>query len=105
MAIATAHDIDAVVGFLASKKENQKSESIFDLEFDHSDIVAMMNDPQVLLNGGTVSSSQVFQIVLKRANGAESVLKDMNTTDTIIFRFTTTDQDITTVDFTAIDIT
>lgn len=72
---------------MAYRVQVDRVDNTFDLRFEHADIVDMMNDPDVLIDDGNVSSFQPFDIVLLRANGTEIVLKEMTQTDTIVFRF------------------
>lgn len=73
---------------MANKKEYSRTEERFDLEISHPDIVSMMNDDDVLLNGGEVDTDQAFQVILRKENGTEIVLKEMTGADTLVFRFT-----------------
>ncbi len=72
---------------MASKSEKSRLEETFDFVLSHADIVGMMNDSDVLIDGGTVGSLQEFQLLLKKLNGSETVLKDMVATDSIVIRF------------------
>ena len=72
---------------MVAKREHDKSLTTFELQLSHSDIVDMMNDPEVLLDGGNVSGNQIFEIVSRRVNGAEIVLSKFTTTDTLVMRF------------------
>lgn len=82
---------------MASKAKVTKTQNTYDLRLEHSDIRSMMNDPDVLIDAGNVSETQPFAVILKKANGQETLLKDLNPTDTLVFRFskviTTTEDD------------
>jgi hypothetical protein len=88
---------------MASTNERTRTETKFQFALTHDDVLAMMNDPQVMLNGGDVSEDQVFSMVLKKANGTEILLKDLKPTDTLLFRFSVVevandDQDLSGID-------
>lgn len=89
---------------MASKVEINRTENTYELRLEHTDIRDMMNDPNVLIYDGNVSATQPFDIVLKKAGGQELILKQMNSTDTLILRFKkvniTTESDA----FTDIDV-
>lgn len=72
---------------MATTNERTRTEKKFEFEITHSDVVEMMNDPEVLLNGGDVSAEQVFSLVLRKNNGSEILLRDMKPEDTLIFKF------------------
>lgn len=91
-------------GPMANKKERTKTEERFEFELDHADVVGMMNDPDVLIDDGDVASDQVFQVILKKSNGGEIILKDMTSTDTLVFRFTKITIVDNTTEFGGIDI-
>ena len=90
---------------MVAKRELDKSLATFELQLSHADIIDMMNDPQVLLDGGSVSASQILEIVSRRLNGSEVVLSKFDTTDTLVMRFSrcTTVDDVTP--FIDVDIT
>lgn len=90
---------------MPSKKETERSEQTFDLILDHADLVDLMNDGQVLIDGGDVADDQEFQIVLKRCNGSETVLKTMIDTDKLVIRFTKVTITTTDDEFGDVDIT
>lgn len=72
---------------MASKSEINKSTETFTFVLDHTDIIDMMNDPQVLIDGGNVGNDQVVSIHLKRPNKSELFLKRMGPNDKILFKF------------------
>lgn len=89
---------------MASKVEVNRTENTYDLRLEHADVRAMMNDPNVLIQNGTVSATQAFTLILRKSNGQETIIKDMTSTDTLIFRFK--DVTISTVEdpFDSIDV-
>jgi hypothetical protein len=73
---------------MAFKVQKTNYENTFDLRLEHADIVDMMNDPQVLIASGNVSSTQPFQILILKPNGSEVIFsREMVSTDTLIIRF------------------
>lgn len=72
---------------MATSNERVRTETTYEFDLEHADIVGMMNDPQVLLEGGNVDGEQVFQLVLRKETGGEIVLKDLNPTDTLVIRY------------------
>lgn len=72
---------------MASANERTRTEQKFEFTITHEDVVAMMNDPEVLLNGGDVSEDQVFSMALRKSNGTEILLRDLRPDDTLVFRF------------------
>ena len=72
---------------MASTNERTRTEQKFEFTITHEDVVAMMNDPEVLLNGGDVSEDQVFSMVLRKPNGTEILLRDLRPDDTLAFKF------------------
>jgi hypothetical protein len=89
---------------MASTNERTRTEKKFQFELSHADVVGMMNDPQVLLNGGDVAEEQVFSMVLKKANGTEILLKDLKPTDTLLFRFNVVTIEDDGEEFDSIDV-
>jgi hypothetical protein len=53
----------------------------------HSDFVDMMNDPQVVIDEGTVGDAQEFTLILKKSNGTEVTLKNLTPSESLIVRF------------------
>lgn len=72
---------------MASTNERTRTEKKFEFNIEHADLVDMMNDPEVLLNGGNVSEDQTFTLFLRKSNGSEIILKDMGPTDTLVVKF------------------
>lgn len=89
---------------MAYKREKSKLEEIFDLALTHEDLVDMMNDPQVMIDGGEVSENQTFQIVLRKSSGTETILKEMSPTDTLVVRFTKVTISSDDTEFNDVDI-
>lgn len=89
---------------MASKNENSTTTQILDLILPHADFVAMMNDPDVLLGGGSVSSNQTFQLVLRKSNGTEIALKDMVSDDTLVVRFNKVNVTNSSADYGGVDV-
>jgi hypothetical protein len=73
---------------MAGTSEKVRTETTYVFEMTHSDFLGMMNDPQVLLEGGNVDGDQEFQMVLKKSSGAETLLKVLTPTDTLVLRYT-----------------
>lgn len=73
---------------MANKNTITRTETTYEFEISHEDIVGMMNDPQVLVEGGNVLDDQEFTLFLKKSNGGEILLKDMNENDTLVIRYT-----------------
>jgi hypothetical protein len=74
-------------GEVVSKVEKSRLEETFDLVLAHSDFVDMMNDPQVVIDEGTVGENQEFTLILKKSNGTEVILKELKSSDSLIVRF------------------
>lgn len=73
---------------MAFKVQKDNTVATFDLRLAHSDLVDMMNDPQVAIDNGNVSANQQFEIVLISPNGKETIAqKTMEPTDTLVIRF------------------
>ena len=72
---------------MVSKVEKSRLEETFDLVLVHSDFVDMMNDPQVVIDEGTVGDAQEFTLILKKSNGTEVTLKNLTPTESLIVRF------------------
>jgi hypothetical protein len=73
---------------MVSKKVVERTENTFDLVFQHADFVNMMNDSDVTIDAsGDVPDDQEFQILFRKGNGPEVVLKDMNADDILTIRF------------------
>ena len=73
---------------MAIKVKNDNLVSTYDLRLPHLDIVDMMNDPHVLIEGGNVANNQVFEIIVRKSNGTEvSFNKTVDPTDTLIIRY------------------
>lgn len=89
---------------MANKNNQIITNNQYEFDMSHHDIVNMMNDPQVLIEGGNVSEDQIFQIILKKSNGTEILLKTMAQTDTLIFRFKKSNVNGTNISY-GIDVT
>jgi hypothetical protein len=75
-------------GKMAFKVQKDNTVATFDLRLAHSDLVDMMNDPQVSIDNGNVSATQNFEIVLISPNGKETIAqKVMEPTDKLVIRF------------------
>lgn len=66
------------------KRTTERSEQTYELALTYDNVLSMVNDPD---NDLGAANDQVFQLVLRKANGSESVLKEMTPTDTLVFRF------------------
>lgn len=65
-------------------RETQK----FEFNLSHQDIVDLMNDPDVNLDGGKVLDKQIFQVLRRKRAGAEVDLYTLfEENDKIVFRF------------------
>lgn len=72
---------------MGNKRTTERKEQWFDLTFTHADMVDLMNDEQVQIYDGEVPDDQEFDLLLRRSNGSEVLLKEMRPTDTLIVRF------------------
>jgi hypothetical protein len=89
---------------MATSNTGTRTETSYQFELSHGDIVDMMNDPQVLLQGGDVAGNQVFAVFLKKGNGTHILLKDMKASDTLVFRFTVVERTDDGETFSGVDI-
>lgn len=89
---------------MASKKETSRTEETFEFTLAHEDVVDMMNDPDVLIDSGDVDEEQEFQILLRRSNGSEILLRDMTSTDELVFRFRRVTIETDSADFDDTDV-
>ena len=65
-------------------RETQK----FEFNLSHQDIVDLMNDPDVNLDGGKVLDEQIFQVLRRKRAGAEVDLYTLfEENDKIVLRF------------------
>lgn len=65
-------------------RETQK----FEFNLSHQDIVDLMNDNDVRLDGGQVADDQVFRVLQRARGGAEANLfQSFEEGDKIVFRF------------------
>lgn len=71
----------------ATKRENSRTSEVFELTMTHADILELMNDADVLLDGGGTLSTQIMEIIYKKNSGSEIKLKEFKDTDTVVFRF------------------
>lgn len=90
---------------MVAKRESDKSTEVFELHLTHSDIIDMMNDPDVLLDDGTVASDQELEIACRKTSGSESVLCKIIVSDTLVLRFRRTVITDTTTPLNDVDIT
>ena len=72
---------------MVSKVEKSRLEETFDLVLAHSDFVDMMNDPQVVIDEGPVGENQEFELIMRKANGSEIILRNFTSNDSLIARF------------------
>jgi hypothetical protein len=84
--------------------DTTRTEKTYDLVLTQEDIVEMMNDDDVQLADGNVDEEQTFQIVHKKASGAEVYLKDLAPGDTLVLRFTSVTVQSDEGTFTAVDV-
>lgn len=91
---------------MVEKREGGRDTQDFEFALSHADIVAMMNDAQVQLQSGHVSSTQTFQIAIRKQNDSEIVLslREMQPTDKLVFRFKQILDTSTDTEYASIDI-
>lgn len=90
---------------MGNKKTVERVEETFDLNLDHIDLIDMMNDPQVSIDDGNVSSNQILTLVLKKAGGSETILKDITPGEQLVIRFKKVTINQEEASFNDIDIT
>jgi len=90
---------------MVAKRTQDKTLEVFELQLTHADIIDMMNDPDVLLDDGNVSSTQELEIVSRRLNGAETVFAKFGPNDTLVLRFRRCTIGETVVPLNDVDVT
>lgn len=89
---------------MVRKREPYRKTQDFQLVLTHSDIVNLMNDADVLLDGGHVLTTQQFTVILRKANGSEIQLREMEETDSVVFSYTKVTDTDSTASYSDIDI-
>ena len=89
---------------MAEKREGGVDFQQFEFTLTHADVRDMMNDSNVLLDGGNVLSSQDFQMIVRKDNGVEIALRTIKDTDKIVFRFKKTIETKDDTEYTDVDI-
>ena len=84
---------------------NTKSIAQFELDLNHPDVVSMMNDSNVNLDPSYNKNAQNFQVIIRKSNGSEILLREMTPTDTLVLRYTRLSADVGNNTYTGIDIT
>jgi hypothetical protein len=76
---------------MPQKVEQQTVTQKLEFTLNHDDVVRMMNDPNVMLGGGSVDLNQIMEIWVARGFGREKLLTDgFKDGDRVIFRFRNT---------------
>lgn len=88
---------------MVSKSERSRNCETFEFILDHPDIVDMMQDPDVLLDGGNVPEGQEFAVVVRRPNGAETIMY-MRAVDLLIIRYSRLTDMRSDTDYQDVDI-
>lgn len=89
---------------MGNKRVTQRKEQQFDLALTHTDFVSLMNDPQANVYDGTVDENQEFEILIRKSNGSEIMLKTLSVNDTLLVRFTKVEVTNVDAEFNNIDI-
>tara|TARA_Y100000034_G_scaffold135070_1_gene205564 strand:+ start:241 stop:513 length:273 start_codon:yes stop_codon:yes gene_type:complete len=89
---------------MAEKREGGVNFQTFEFTLSYSDIREMMNDADVLLDGGNILSSQDFKMLLRKTNGVEVGLRTIKNTDKIVFRFNKVVETADDTQYTDVDI-
>ena len=89
---------------MSIKNEAQNIKESFQFYVEHEDVVNMMNDVDVALDNRNVDSGQIFEVWFEKANGSKIYLRDLGTTDKIMFQFTKMSETSSTEQFNNIDV-
>lgn len=90
---------------MSIKNESQNLKETFQFYLSHGDIVDMMNDPDVALDDRNVSANQTFEVWIEKSNGSKVYLRDLYTTDKVLFQYVrVTQTDGTPTDYSEIDV-
>lgn len=89
---------------MPSKKQSLTETKIFELVLSHQDVVDLMNDPDVLIDNGTVNAAQEFEVVVRRSSGSETIVCCFKDTDDLVVRFRKTSTTTEDTNFTDADI-
>ena len=89
---------------MSTKNQPQTVQQDFQFFLAHQDVVNMMNDPDVLVDGGAVQTTQTFEVWIEKSNGTRIYLRDMQPTDRVMFQFTAFTQTGSPVNYTGINV-
>lgn len=91
---------------MATKKEGTRITTSYEFTLTHADVVSLMNDAQVQLQEGNVSSNQVFQLNLTKASGSggDIRLRQFSPNDKLVFKFNVVVQDGTAENLGNLDV-
>lgn len=89
---------------MANTVNNAKSILQFEFDLSHHDIVSMMDDPNVLLDPTYNKNGQNFQVIIRKSNGSEILLREMSPTDTLVLRYTRVSADVGNINYTGVDV-
>lgn len=89
---------------MSIKNEAQKLKESFQFFLTHEDIVNMMNDADVALDDRNVSSTQIFEVWIEKSNGSKIYLRDLQTTDKVLFQFVRITNTDGTSEYSEIDV-
>ena len=93
-------------GDMVEKREGGRNVLGYEFTLSHADIVTMMNDADVLLDGGNVPADQTFRLAIRKENDAEIVLslRDMKPTDKLVFRFNVVVDSQANTEYTVVNV-
>lgn len=83
---------------------NTKTTAQFELDLNHPDVVSMMNDPNVNLDPDYNKTNQSFQVLIRKSNGSEILLREMLPTDILVLRYTRLSADVGNNTYTGVDV-
>lgn len=74
---------------MPSNNTNTRTEVTYQYEITHDDLVSDMNAAKVVPSPGSVGATQILTVFLKKQNGSQVLLSDLQQTDTLVFQFST----------------
>lgn len=89
---------------MAIKGEPQKLQESFQFYLSHDDIVNMMNDSDVQLDGGNVSQNQIFEVWIEKSTGSKIYLRDMQPSDKILIQYVRITDSDSTSQYSQVDV-
>lgn len=89
---------------MAIKNEAQSLKESFQFFLTHEDVVNMMNDADVALDDRNVSLSQTFEVWIEKSNGSKIYLRDLQTTDKVLFQYVRITDTDGTSEYSEIDV-